>query len=133
MNRLNETICYVLEQLCVWFAVNNLSVNITKTKYILFVSCMLNKEVNIKMQNVNIERVSITKFLGVFIDELLNWKVHIKYVQSKLSKSIMHRCSHLFDRNSKCILYHSPFFPYLMEIWGNTQQILTISFHCRKK
>ena len=60
--------------------------NITKTNYMLFGSRMLNKEVNIKMQNVNIERVSVTKCLGVFIDELLNWRAHIKYVQSVFKK-----------------------------------------------
>ena len=126
INRLNERICCVLEKLCVWFAVNKLTVNITKTNYMLFGSRTLNKEVNIKMQNVNIERVRVTTFLGVFIDELLNLKAHIKYVQSKLSKStvIMHRSSHLLDRNSKCILYNSLFLPYLnycVKIWGNTQ------------
>ncbi|KAK2170760.1 hypothetical protein NP493_1143g00038 [Ridgeia piscesae] len=42
----------------------------------LFGSSTLNKEVNIKIQNVNIERVRITMFLDVFIDELLNWKAH---------------------------------------------------------
>ena len=118
-------ICCVLEKLCVWFAVNKLTVNITQTNYMLFGSRTLNKDVNIKMQNINIERVRITTCLGVFIDELLNWKAQIKYVQSKLSKNIaiMYRCSHLFDRNSKCILYNSLFLPYLnycVEIWRNT-------------
>ena len=63
---------------------------------------------NIKMKNVNIERVRVTKLLGVFIDELLNWKAQMKYVQSRFSKSIaiMHRCSHQLDRNSKRILYN---------------------------
>ena len=64
--------------------VNKLTMNITKTNYLLLGSRTLNKEVNIKMQNVNIERVRVTQFFGVFIDELLNWKAHIKYVQSKL-------------------------------------------------
>ena len=77
---------------------------------------MLNKEINIKIQNVNIERVRVTKFLGVFTDELLNWKLHIKYVQLKLSKctAIVHRCSHLLDRNSKCMLYNYFSLPYFI-------------------
>ena len=82
ISRLNETICCVLEILCVWYAVNKFTVNITKTNYMLFGN---NKEVNIKMQYVNIERERFKQFLGVFIDKLLNWKAHIKYVQSKLS------------------------------------------------
>ena len=54
--------------------------------HMLFGSRTLNKEVNIKMQNVNTERERVTKFLGVFTDELLNWKAQIQYVQAKLSK-----------------------------------------------
>ena len=83
----------------------------------LFGSRTVNTEVNIKMQNVNVERVMATKLLGVFIGELLNWKAHIKYVQSKLSKSTA-----ILDRNSKCILYNALFLPYLnycVEIWRN--------------
>ena len=34
ISKLNETICYVLENL--WFAVNKLTVNITQTNYMLF-------------------------------------------------------------------------------------------------
>ena len=34
---------------------------------------MLRKDVNIKIRNVNIERVRFSKFLGVFIDDLLHW------------------------------------------------------------
>ena len=47
----------------------------------------------------------------MFIGELLNWKAHIKYIQSKLSKStaILYICSHLLDKNGKCILYNSLF------------------------
>jgi len=38
---------------------------------------MLNK-VNVKIQNVCIERVRGTMFLGGFIDDLLNWIAHTK-------------------------------------------------------
>ena len=51
ISRLNERICCELEKLYVWFAVNKLTVNITKTNYMLFGS-----------------RVRVTQFLGVFID-----------------------------------------------------------------
>ena len=67
---------------CTWFVVNKLTLNISKTNYVLFGNRMLRKDVNIKMRNVNIERVP--KFLGVFIDDLLNWNAHIKHIQSKL-------------------------------------------------
>ena len=85
INRLNETVCNMLDKMytwCTWFVVNKLTLNISKTNYVLFGNRMLRKDVNIKMRNVNIEIVP--KFLGVFIDDLLNWNAHIKYIQSKL-------------------------------------------------
>ena len=68
----------------------------------------------------------LKEFLGVYVDDLLNWNVHIKYVKSNLSKStaIMYRCSNLLDRNNMYIhniLWCSLFLPYLtycLEIGG---------------
>ena len=44
--------------------------------------------VNIKIECQNIEQVSKSKFLGVIIDEQLNWKEHILYISNKISKAI---------------------------------------------
>ena len=55
-----------------WFAVNKLTLNISKTNFMLFGNRMLRKDVNINIQNVNIERVRITKFMGVCIEDPLN-------------------------------------------------------------
>ena len=70
-----------------WFAVNRLTLSISKTNFMLFGNLMLSEDVVINIQNVNIERVRVATFLGAYVDDLLNWNVHIKYVQSKLSKS----------------------------------------------
>ena len=77
----------------------------------------MNKEV--------IKRVSVTKFVGVMIDDKLAWKHHIDLVKSKLSRScgIMYRASFLIDRRGMHVLYYSLFLPYIMycaEIWGNS-------------
>ena len=45
-------------------------------------------DLNIKIQNTNIERVSVTKFLGVMIDAHLSWKYHIEYTCKKISKCV---------------------------------------------
>ena len=71
------------------------------------------------------ERVRVAKFLGVLIDEHLNWKPHIASVQSKLSKTtaILYKCSQIIDSCSMRIIYCSVFLPYIhycSEIWGNT-------------
>ena len=75
-----------LKKLRNWFDLNKLSLNILKTNYMIFSNKKCNDTVNIFMKDCLINRVQVTKFLGVMIDEALNWKSHILYIKSKLSK-----------------------------------------------
>ena len=85
----------------------------------------LNAEFDITINGIRINRVGVANFLGVLIDEKLNWKDHIANVKSKLSKStaILYKCIQVIDSQSMHILYSSLFLPYISycsEIWGNT-------------
>ena len=110
--------------MCRWFAINKLFLNVLKTSYMLFRNnTAIDTELSIN--GVCLERVRFAKFLGVLIDEHLNWKPHIASVQSKLSKTtaILDKCSQIIDSRSMRILYCSIFLPYIhycSEIWGNT-------------
>ena len=77
IGKLSDNMCNVLDKMSTWFAVSRLTLNISKTNYMLFGMCMLSRDVVIHMQNVNIERVRVVKFLGVYVDDLLNWNDHI--------------------------------------------------------
>lgn len=63
-----------------WFDVNKLSINLHKTKYIVFGNKVVNKPCRIKIGEVEIERVFVTKFLGINIDDKLNWKKRKRYL-----------------------------------------------------
>ena len=113
-----------LDKLSEWFAVNKLSLNLSKTNFMPFTNCRREKKFNISINNCEIDMVYKTEFLGV-IDSKLKWKDHVAMVKSKLSKSIaiMHKAKQLLDRRSGMILYFSLFLPYLSyccEVWGNT-------------
>ena len=72
-----------------WFKCNKLSLNIKKTNYIVFTTAQsqINTEnLTLKINNQVIERVRSTKFLGVIIDDHLNFKCHIDHLMLKLSK-----------------------------------------------
>ena len=124
INRMFERVSSVLASMCRWFAINKLSLNVLKTSYMLFRNnTAIDTELSIN--GVCLERVRVAKFLGVLIDEHLNWKPHIARVQSKLSKTtaILYKCSQIIDSCSMRILYCSIFLPYIhycSEIWGNT-------------
>ena len=63
----------------VWVINYKLSLNVDKTKFIIFRTA--NKTIPtipvITINSIEIQNVSEIKVLGVFIDELLNWKFHI--------------------------------------------------------
>ena len=90
----------------------------------LFGNCRTNEQIKIQIDGVDIERVSQIKFLGVTIDEKLNWKSHIKHIHSKLSRSIavLYKAKQVLDHKSLHILYCSlvsPYLSYCAEVWGN--------------
>ena len=53
-----------LKRLKTWFDINKLSLNITKTKYMIFGTRKINHQATIKINGMEIERVKENKFLG---------------------------------------------------------------------
>ena len=63
-----------------------------KTKYMVF-KCKRSVEAQITqpglyIDNEVLEKVPVTKFLGVYIDENLDWTEHIDFVKKKISGGI---------------------------------------------
>ena len=78
-----------MENIRQWLCCNKLSLNLSKTHYMVFAPKSKHVgDLNVKIQNTNIERVSVTIFLGVMIDAQLSWKCHIKYTCKKISKCV---------------------------------------------
>ena len=80
-----------LRKLISWFQSNKLLLNQDKTKYILF--HLRNMRVPPNLDPISIgdsvlQGVQSLSFLGVTIDENLNWKAHIKSVSLKISRSV---------------------------------------------
>ena len=71
-----------------------------------------------------IKQVSSTTFLGVTIDNKLNWAEHINKVKCKISKGvgIINKAKRLLTRPCLVTLYYSFLFPHLtycIEVWGS--------------
>ncbi|KAJ0026937.1 hypothetical protein NQD34_017937 [Periophthalmus magnuspinnatus] len=54
-----------------WFDINKLSMNLNKTKYIIFGNKKIDCPTNVKLNDMEIKQVTATKFLGIHIDEKL--------------------------------------------------------------
>ena len=80
---------------------NKLHINIGKTCYIHFRPGLsratqtsarvrpYEKNLKLKLDNEKIQKVPSTRFLGVIIDENLNWDAHLDQLMSKLNLSIV--------------------------------------------
>ena len=74
-----------------WFKANKLSVNATKTNYMIMgtpkMTSMID-QTDIILENTKVDRVTKTKFMGVIIDENLTWKNHIDGITKTISRNI---------------------------------------------
>lgn len=85
----SETINMELEKINEWLKLNKLSLNINKTKYMIFRKEQ--KRVNvpiIQIDGTNLECVEHFNFLGITFDQHLNWKKHTDFVSSKIAQAI---------------------------------------------
>jgi len=83
---LNQKIRLTLDCTRKWFKANQLVLNLMKTNIIKFSpSYFLQSQLINEHNNASISKVPDTKFLGVHIENHLNWKCHIDRILPKLS------------------------------------------------
>lgn len=120
-----------------WLKNNLLTLNATKTNYICF---SINKKTqpaskfNIKIHNcstpeynncncININKIAYTKYLGVMIDQHLNWQSHLELVENRVRKLtwifkiLKHVASFVIIRRIYLALAQSVI-TYCISVWG---------------
>ena len=89
IHTLTKTVNEELKNVSGWLKANKLSLNIKKTRLLIFKTRnkKTNHQINITLNNANIKQVESAKFLGVYIDSNLNWKQYISHVCQKIAKT----------------------------------------------
>jgi hypothetical protein len=82
---------------------------------------------NIQIEGIQIERVKVVKFLGLMIDECLNWKSHISALSNKIAKNIgvINRIKLFLNKPTLKTLYFTLIHPHLLYcimLWGNARK-----------
>ena len=107
-----------LGKLSDWFAHNRLTLNYGKTEFIDFskpgVGAIADNLV-LKIDGNLIKRVNDSKFLGVYIDKSVSWRVHIDKVKSKISQTmgIIGRARGFMKGPQLSLLYNTMVLPHL--------------------
>lgn len=90
-----------------WLDGNKLALNVSKTNFIVFKNT--NKpdiSLNITINNEVLQRVTSVKYLGMTIDERLNFEEHVKNLTAKLVPIIgaLKRCNYMEEHLSRLVI-----------------------------
>ena len=120
-SQVNQELIKIME----WLCSNKLSLNIDKTKFLIFSS--RSTSFNILINNKPIAQVSSINYLGVIIDNKLSWNMHVKHISNKVASG----CWALFKLRpfvTDCILRKVYFaivhqhLQYCISCWGGADK-----------
>ena len=129
-----------LKKLYEWLCINRLSLNITKTNFVIFHA--KNKPlhpITILINNKAIEETDNVKYLGITLDSELTYKKHADEVSKKISRSIgiLYKLRPFVSPNILINVYYAIIYPFLLygiALWGNCcKSSLTPLFLLQKK
>ena len=113
-----------LQKVDEWMRYNKLSINYSKTTYML-INSNLSQSRNFKVKIIDseIKHTTCTKYLGVYIDQYLSWTDHIHNLEIKLPRSvaIFYRIRYYLSNNALRSVYYSLTYSHLqyaIGVWG---------------
>ena len=119
-----------LEKVNTWFQLNKLTLNVEKTKCMLFHKRRTVNPIHILLNNKAIDIVPQFNYLGIILDEHLSWKAHVAMVTGKLSKTngILNRLKYIYPSQVLLTVYKSLFVPHINYgslVWGQNYDAIS--------
>ena len=104
---------------------NKICLNVSKTEVVLFKLSRkpTDAPLKLKLNGKRLYPTNSVKYLGIYIDDNLNWKQQISDIVIKLNKanSILSKLRHFINRKTLKSIYHAMFEPHLyysLLIWA---------------
>ena len=134
INRINECVSSDLCNIHNWLSANKLTLNMTKTEFLLIGSNQrlsnIKEKPNILIEGEKVQQVFSSKSLGVQIDQHLTWENHISMISKKIASGIsaIKRIRYFVPREILLTVYNAlvqPHFNYCSIVWGNCNKGLS--------
>ena len=115
-----------MRSLCNWLKANKISLNASKTELLIFrhPNKKIDFDFRLKIDGKRLISIKYLKYLGVLIDEHLNWTFHLNvYHATKLSRAngMLARIIHFVSQITIRSIYYGIFrslLSYSTQIWG---------------
>ena len=126
LDQLSYIVNCELKSVVSWLYCNKLTLNVKKTKCMLFHKNSRNLVLpSIEINDVKINRVNNINFLGVIFESTMKWKLHVQNIVSKLSKqnAILYLTRNKISQSCLRLIYFSLVYPYITYchvLWGST-------------
>ena len=128
LKQLKKRLNLDLRNLCNWLKSNKISLNASKTKLIIFrhPNKTVNYNLKVKIDGKKLLPSTHVKYLGIIIDQHLNWSYHTDYISAKLSRSVgmLSKIRHYVNVHTLRMIYYGIFsstLTYAAQIWGQIQ------------
>ena len=126
-NSISEEINSELQKIFDWLSVNKLSLNVKKTKMMVFHhrQCNIQDKIpNLHLDGIPIERVKQFNFLGIVLDEHMTWNAHTNKVACNIARTIgtLKRLKRFMPLSILKTLYNALILPHLsygILTWGS--------------
>src|SRR5882762_9843975 len=123
-----DTVNIEMNNIFDWYTQNKLIINLKKSNYIIFHGIKKNVPTNIKSINLGnniLDRVFVTKYLGLYIQDNLRWSIQIKKLSAKIAPHVgmISKIRHYFSQKVVLMYYYAfihSHLSYAISIWGNT-------------
>ena len=132
LDSLNKKLNIDLKLLCNWLNANKIALNSNKTELVLFKyrSRKLNYNLKLKLNGRRLYPRQSIKYLGVIIDENLNWCHHVNSLSIKLRRAngALSKLRHYVPLPILVSVYHAIFsshMRYACQVWGQNQSTIT--------
>ena len=120
-----------LQKIYLWLLRNKLTLNVDKTKFMIFHKRMKVPNLSIVLNNIAITKVDTFNYLGILLDSHLSWKSHTDMLVLKISTliGVLHRVKKYFPKSILITIYKSLITPHLnygLLLWGNRRSRVNI-------
>ena len=128
LKTLETTLNTDLKSISDWLKANRLSVNVDKSKLLIFRSKQRKLDLNhisIKMEGSRLIPCENVKYLGLYLDKNLSWDFHVNQLSKKLSRTndILSKIRHFVSMKILISIYYSIFYSHILygcSVWSMT-------------
>ena len=119
---------FELKKIYKWLYINRLSLNMSKTKFVIFYAANKPKyPIAILINNKAIDEVKYIKYLGVTLDAQLSFKYHIDELTKKISRGIglLYKLRSFVTTKILTNVYYAIIYPFLLcgiPLWGSASK-----------